>query len=160
MAQQPEYVNVDHISLTVRDMDAAKVFYADQLGMPVITDVEVEDKASGTPIYDMVHSKRRMVVLGPVGNVNLALISHPGDELQGEPILNLDRVGLTHYAFNVRDLPALVERMASFGIEPVARGFFRDPEGNLVQFEEPGQSDRINQHYVERNAKAGGTAAG
>jgi catechol 2,3-dioxygenase-like lactoylglutathione lyase family enzyme len=158
MADQPEFVSVDHISLTVRDMDAAKHFYADLVGLPVLTDVTVDDHASGTPIYDMEHRKRRMVVFERVGGVSLALISHPGDELQGEPIEMLDRVGWTHFAFIVRNLDGFMKRMESLGVPPVAKGFLRDPEGNLIQFEEPGDADRIKQGYDQRFQAESGAA--
>jgi catechol 2,3-dioxygenase-like lactoylglutathione lyase family enzyme len=148
----PQFETVDHISITVRDMDAARHFYADQVGLGVVSDVTVDDHASGGAIYDKPHSKRRMIVFERVGGVTLALISHPGDDLRGEPIEMLDQIGLTHFAFTVRDLPGFVARMESMGVKPVAKGFFRDPDGNLVQFEEPGDADRIKAQYDERAA--------
>ena len=42
--------------------------------------------------------------------------------------------------------------MESMGVKTVAKGFFRDPDGNLIQFEEPGDADRIKQQYNQRAA--------
>jgi catechol 2,3-dioxygenase-like lactoylglutathione lyase family enzyme len=139
MATQPEYTEVDHISITVRDAEAAKHFYADVLGIPVVTDIEFDDSAP-TPydgLHDAKHATRRRVIVGPIGGVHLVLIGHPGDELQGESRDKLDRVGVSHIAINVRDLQGLIERASSFGVAPVAPGFFQDPDGNLIQIESP-----------------------
>ena len=72
-------------------------------------------------------------------------------------IENLDQVGLTHFAFTVRDLDGFVDRMESMGVKPVAKGFFRDPDGNLIQFEGPGDADRIKQQYNQRAAAGSGS---
>ena len=153
MADAPEYLAVDHISITVSDIEASMRFYVEQLGMPVMTDVETSDKTSNDsryrPLYDAAHSMRRLVVLGPVGGVKIALIAHPGDSLQGEGDPLLDRVGLNHYALTVRDLPALFERMKSFGVEPAAQGYFRDPDGNLIQFEAPNEGQEHLQAWID-----------
>lgn len=165
---ESEFVAVDHITITVQDLDTVKHFYSELLGLRVLTDVtvdglttfggfavqdgkvvEVGTSSDGT-VYDSPHGKRRMVVFERIGGVSLSLVSHPGDELQGAPADKLDRLGYTHLAFDVRDLDAFVARMRSLGIEPVAPGFFRDPEGNLVQIQESGHADRIHQLYRER----------
>jgi catechol 2,3-dioxygenase-like lactoylglutathione lyase family enzyme len=160
MTGLPNYMAVDHISITVSDMQASKRFYIDQLGLPVVSDVETADKVSNDeryqPLYDAKHTMRQLVVLGPVGDVKIALIGHPGDSLQGAADPMLDRVGLNHFALTVEDLPGLVERMASFGVEPVAAGYFMDPDGNLIQFEAPGEGDAHHQAWVERGRAAAG----
>jgi catechol 2,3-dioxygenase-like lactoylglutathione lyase family enzyme len=139
MAASPQYSNISHISLTVRDVEASKRFYGEQLGLPVHSDTERPDHVTPNPAYDGLyhapHDRRRQVVLGPVGGVSIALIGHPGDELQGSPVPKLDQVGLSHFALHVDDLPGLIARMASFDVHPVAQGYFQDPDGNLVQLE-------------------------
>ena len=154
MADAPEYLSVDHISITVTDMDASVRFYAEQLGLPVKADVTVDDKVSNNPeyrpLYNASHPQRRLVMLGPVSGATIALIAHPGDDLQGEASPKLDAVGLNHFALTVRDLPGLVARMRSFGVEPVAQGYFADPDGNLIQFEGPGESTQHKDDYLTR----------
>jgi catechol 2,3-dioxygenase-like lactoylglutathione lyase family enzyme len=165
---RPEFVAVDHVTITVADIDRAKHFYSDVVGLRVITDVTVEGettyggfavrdgdvvelgRVSDGAAYDRPHAVRRMVVFERIGGVSLTLITHPGDELLGQPAIKLDRLGYTHLAFDVRDLGTFVSRMRAHGVEPVAPGFFPDPEGNLIQVQETGHADRIHQLYRER----------
>ena len=167
-----DFVAVDHVTITVADMDRAKHFYSEIVGLRVITDVTVEGQtsyggfavqegevvevapASDGTAYDRPHAVRRMVVFERIGGVSLSLITHPGDRLLGEPATKLDRLGYTHLAFDVKDLDAFVARMRARGAEPVAPGFFQDPEGNLMQFQESGHADRIHQLYRERYGEA------
>jgi catechol 2,3-dioxygenase-like lactoylglutathione lyase family enzyme len=168
LAEHPDFVSVDHVTITVQDIDTVKRFYSDLIGLRVLTDVSVDGSttyggfaveqgqvvevavASNDSVYDQPHARRRMVVFERVGGVSLTLITHPGDELRGAPADKLDRLGYTHLAFDVRDLDAFVARMRSHGVEVVAPGFFQDPEGNLIQIQEVGHADRIHQLYRER----------
>jgi catechol 2,3-dioxygenase-like lactoylglutathione lyase family enzyme len=170
LGQNPDLVSVDHVTITVRDIDAVKRFYSDVVGLRVLTDASVDGattyggfaveqgqvvelaQASNHSVYDRPHARRRMVVFERIGGVSLTLITHPGDELSGAPADKLDRLGYTHLAFDVRDLDAFVARMRSLGVEAVAPGFFRDPEGNLVQIQQVGHADRIHQLYRDRYA--------
>lgn len=173
MEVQSDFVAVDHMTITVQDVDTVKHFYSELLGLRVITDVTVDGwttfggfaindgevvelgTSSDGTVYDAPHAKRRMVIFERIGGVSLTLVSHPGDELGGAPADKLDRLGYTHLAFDVRDLDAFVARMRSLGVEPVAPGFFRDPEGNLVQIQESGHADRIHELYRQRYATGG-----
>ena len=91
-----------------------------------------------------------MVVFERVGGVSLSLVTHPGDRVLGEPASKLDRLGYTHLAFDVRDLGAFTQRLRRLGVHPIAPGFYRDPEGNIIQVQEAGHADRIHQMYRER----------
>ena len=146
MSQATRFSGVNHISITVRDMDRSIHFYRDCLGLAMTLDTEVADRASATPAYVQKHAKRRMATFQiPEGPV-LALISHPGDALTGEGVL-LDQVGITHFSIVVADIAALNQHMASKGCPAVAPGFFRDPDGVLVQFEEPSHVKRAMEYY-------------
>jgi catechol 2,3-dioxygenase-like lactoylglutathione lyase family enzyme len=164
----PHFVAVDHITITVQDMDRVKDFYTKVLGLRVLTDVTVEGETtyggfavqdgevvelgptSGGAAYDRPHAVRRMIVFERIGGVSLTLVTHPGDQLGGEPAVRLDRLGYTHLAFDVKDLGVFTARMRSHGVEPLAPGFYPDPEGNLIQVQEAGHADRIHQLYRER----------
>jgi catechol 2,3-dioxygenase-like lactoylglutathione lyase family enzyme len=168
MAEHPDFVAVDHVTITVQDIDTAKRFYSDILGLPVLTDVTVDGTSTSagfavqgnevvilndpdeSPLQQSPHAVRRMVIFERVGGVSLTLITHPGDELPGSPADKLDRLGYTHLAFDVRNLDAFTTRIRSRGLEPVAPGFYQDPEGNLIQIQEVGHSDRIHHLYHER----------
>jgi catechol 2,3-dioxygenase-like lactoylglutathione lyase family enzyme len=167
-SDHPHFVAVDHITITVQDMDRAKDFYTQVLGLGVLTDVTVEGEttyggfavqdgevvelgpASSGAAYDGPHAVRRMIVFERIGGVSLTLVTHPGDQLDGQPAVKLDRLGYTHVAFDVKDLGAFTERMRAHGVEPLAPGFYPDPEGNLIQVQEAGHADRIHQLYRER----------
>ena len=166
--EHPDFTAVDHVTITVKDMAAAKHFYADILGLGVKTDVTVEGEstfggfaiqdgklvevvtASGGAVYDGVHGIRHMVVFERVGGVSLSLIAHPGDELTGTPSEKLDRLGYTHLAFDVRDLPSLLTRLKAQGVVESAPGFIQDPDGNLIQLQQVGHADQIHKLYHER----------
>jgi catechol 2,3-dioxygenase-like lactoylglutathione lyase family enzyme len=168
MSEESDLVGVDHITITVRDVEVAKRFYQDIVGLEIKTDVRVDGEttfggfavqngevvelatASEGAIYDGTHAVRRMVVFERVGGVSLTLIGHPGDELGGRPSEKLDRLGYTHLAFDVRDLDGFFAKARSRGVEPAAPGFLQDPDGNLIQFQQVGQSDRIHQLYRDR----------
>jgi catechol 2,3-dioxygenase-like lactoylglutathione lyase family enzyme len=164
----PYFVAVDHITITVQEMDRAKDFYTEVLGLRVLTDVTVEGettyggfavqdgevvelgRASDGAAYDRPHAVRRMIVFERIGGVSLTLVTHPGDQLGGQPAAKLDRLGYTHLAFDVKDLRAFTERMRAHEVEPVAPGFYPDPEGNLIQVQEAGHAERIHQLYRDR----------
>ena len=103
VAEHRDFVSIDHITITVQDIDSVKHFYADLLGLRVVTDVSVDGSttyggfaveqgeivelaaASNNAVYDRPHARRRMVVFERIGGVSLTLITHPGDELEGTP---------------------------------------------------------------------------
>lgn len=170
MGSESELVAIDHITITVQDMAAVKDFYERVIGLPVETDVVVEGEDTaggfalqgddmvelntdtGAPIFDQAHGVRHMVIFERVGGTGtrLTLITHPGDTLGGAPTDKLDRLGYTHLALDVRDLEAFTERVRMLGVEPAAPGFYRDPEGNIVQVQQVGHADRIHDLYRER----------
>jgi catechol 2,3-dioxygenase-like lactoylglutathione lyase family enzyme len=131
---------VEHVGITVRDMDASIAFYRDLLGLTMICDLEMDHDSSRTPgIYRGAHPRRRLVLFDTVTGPNLALNGHPGDDLGGQPII-VDDVGINHISLVTSDLEALTRHLTDAGIESRGRGWFVDPDGTLVQFEEPGHS--------------------
>ena len=170
MEEHPELVAIDHITITVQDMAAVRDFYERVIGLRVETDVTVDGEGtyggfalqdgevvelnmdSGAPIFDQAHAVRHMVIFERIGGTGtrLTLISHPGDTLGGATTDKLDRLGYTHLALDVRDLDAFVARLRASGVEPAAPGFYRDPEGNIIQVQEVGHADRIHDLYREQ----------
>ncbi len=148
-----EATGVTHIGICVRDMDKSLAFYRDILGMKVLGD-RPTDPTEGGRLHNYKHrrSARRWVSLAYSvgGTPTLTLTSHPGDEPDGGPIL-LDQVGISHFSFAVDDVKGLVEDLIAKGVElagPIesftnANGdirsvYVRDPDGILVQFNNPG----------------------
>jgi len=116
-----------HVSLTISDLDAARQFYGELLGLPEI--VRPEMGIRGTWYQ--------------AGSVQLHLIEPPGEmdapkaEGNGSPIAN-------HIAFEVEDYGATKACLEEAGLEVLGLGdvagqmFVRDPHGNTVEFIQPG----------------------
>lgn len=152
MAFSPKFRGVNHISVTVRDMEKSLTFYRDMVGLKVKADLPVTEKPRPPKEYRQQHKKRRTVVLSTGGGPDIALIGHPGSRLLGTGIL-LDDVGITHLALEVENLKGFVEHMRKLGVEEAGPGFFMDPDGILVQFEEPGEAARILEGHRQRSAE-------
>jgi catechol 2,3-dioxygenase-like lactoylglutathione lyase family enzyme len=140
MADDFEVQGIDHVGLTVRDMDRSVHFYRDLVGLELLVDYSMAQDPNRPPgLYHGSHARRRLVIFATGGGPNLALNSHPGDRLEGSPIL-LDGAGINHVSLTVTDLAALSRRMEAAGVESPGPGWFVDPDGMLVQFEEPGHA--------------------
>jgi catechol 2,3-dioxygenase-like lactoylglutathione lyase family enzyme len=150
MTSEFTVAGMDHIGITVRDMDASVRFYRDLLGLRLVCDVEVPHRSGKAPsIYGSPHDRRRFALLETGSGPKLALNGHPGDELPGEPIL-ADGVGINHVSLVVSDLAALTSRLTEAGVPSPGPGWFVDPDGTLVQFEEPGYSEAALPNLVAR----------
>jgi hypothetical protein len=98
-----------------------------------------QDPNRPSGLYHGRRSRRRLALFDTNGGPNLALNAHPGEDLPGEPIL-LDGVGVNHVSLIVSDLAALTEKLTEAGVPSPGPGWFLDPDGTLVQFEEPGHA--------------------
>jgi glyoxylase I family protein len=146
---------VTHIGICVSDMEKSLTFYRDILGMKVLGDRFTDPSESGrTNNYQQSRQTRRWVSLSYAegGAPTLTLTSHPGEKVDGRPIL-LDQIGISHLSFGVKDVKALAHELISRGVElagPLesftnSRGeirsiYVRDPDGILVQFNTPDSS--------------------
>jgi catechol 2,3-dioxygenase-like lactoylglutathione lyase family enzyme len=146
-------LNVSHIAIGVRDMDTSVAFYRDVLGMTVTLD-EIEEFGDGERFP---RTRRRGAYLrwdhdphAPFVVLDQQLSTDPF----GEPA-TLFQVGVHHVGFWVDDVDAVADRARAAGLEPMTRPanadtvaygeapgrtvrtmFLRDPEGNVVQFDQ------------------------
>ena len=146
---------VSHIAVCVADLERSLHFYRDLLGLTVrlhtTQQMARRPGAESAEMYQLTRESRT------VANVYfddpdttepfLVLTSHPGDEVEGEPI-KLDQIGISHISFGVEDVRAYAEELVAKGV-PLAgtmadftndqgemRTFFvYDPDGILVQFD-------------------------
>jgi catechol 2,3-dioxygenase-like lactoylglutathione lyase family enzyme len=116
-----------HYSLAVADVERADGFYGDLLGLP-----QIERPNFGLP-----------GTWYQAGPVQLHLIETPqGVDVGSQP------PALTplaqHIAFEIPDYEAMRSRLEEAGVEMLATGsevgqiFVRDPDGNTVEFIQPG----------------------
>ena len=130
-----EFTGLSHIAFCVRDVDKSLAFYRDILGMKITKD-QIEDTSTGglTHTYKHQRNTRRTVHLGWGQDPFLVMTSHPGDQVDGEPI-KLDQVGVSHLSFSVNDVRALADELIAKGVE-IAGGIeaFGDAQGNVRTF--------------------------
>jgi len=159
---RPDYIpavpvkNVSHIAIGVRDLDRSLPFWTDVVGLHVNLDTEEEFTIEGEVV------RRRAVYLReregpdePFVVLDEQLTGTAGGA-SGAP-KRLFEVGVHHVGFWVDDIDAIAERARGAGIAIVAesgqRGadtagygeppggfvralFVRDPDGNVVQFDQ------------------------
>ncbi|MDP6981300.1 MAG: VOC family protein [Myxococcota bacterium] len=126
-----------HVSLSVEDLDAARRFYGDLLGLP-----EIERPDFGFP-----------GTWYQAGPVQLHLIETP-ESMRGGPEASTGGKGnpiANHIAFEIEDYAATRVRLEAAGFEVTGLGenvgqmFVGDPGGNTVEFIAPGgQLGRID----------------
>lgn len=136
----------DHVGITVADLDAATTFFVG-LGLEVegrmVMEGEFVDTVIGIP-----DSRSQIVMLRPPdGGTGLELSSFVRpDHEPGSPAAMSTELGLRNVAFQVDDLPAIVDRLAADGYGLVGgigqyenmwrMAYVRGPEGIIVALAE------------------------
>jgi glyoxylase I family protein len=116
-----------HFSLAVADIEKARAFYSDLLGLP-----ELERPDFGLP-----------GIWYQAGPVQLHLIQTPPGVDVGSQAAFLTPLA-QHIAFAIGDYAEVQNRLEAAGLEMLAAGaevgqiFVRDPDGNTIEFIEPG----------------------
>ncbi len=147
---------MSHWAICVRSMEASLGFYRDLLGFRVILDRMQDTTEGGLPyVYKNKHAQRRVVHLkcgeGEATPV-LVVTELPGDPPDGEAI-KLDQIGISHVAFTVPDVESLARDLVAKGGKTsgpidafhdatgrITTVYFVDPDGMLVQFDQPSAS--------------------
>ena len=146
---------VSHIAVCVADLDRSLHFYRDLLGLTVrMHTTQQMARRPGAESAEMYQKPRESRTVANVyfddpetTQPFLVLTSHPGSEVEGEPI-KLDQIGISHISFEVEDVRAYAEELMAKGVplagtledftsdQGVMRTFFvYDPDGILVQFD-------------------------
>jgi catechol 2,3-dioxygenase-like lactoylglutathione lyase family enzyme len=144
----------DHVTVVVRDLDAAKRFFA-LLGFEhdrsVVISGEVFSDYMGVPDIEADHVT--LVLAGAVPRAEVQLLAYrtPAPELN-PTIEQLNTVGFNHVCFAVDDLERELDRLRAAGIETRTkvlsfRGnklvFLRGPEGITVELSERDESGLV-----------------
>lgn len=141
-------LGVNHVALSVPDMDSALSFYCDQLGFEKLADT---GWPSGTEAADRIlgvaGTSARVCHIG-VGNLLIELFQFGDCEPQPQdpdrPVIDH---GITHIALAVTDLDDEYARLSkagmrfhcppeNVGIPGVRTVYGRDPFGNVIELEE------------------------
>ncbi len=116
-----------HISLAVDDVEAARHFYGEVLGLS-----EIERPDFGFPGAWL-----------QAGSVQLHIIGRPPSVDVGSPPPNATPLA-NHIAFEIEDYEGVKARLEECGYEVMGLGesvgqmFTRDPHGNMIEFIKPG----------------------
>ncbi|MDT0164175.1 VOC family protein [Actinotalea sp. AC32] len=142
----PRVIRFDHVGITVEDLDRATAFFVG-LGLEVEGTTFVEGDFIDT-VCGIANCRTEIVMLRtPDGaaRVELARFVRP-DAVPGSPTAMANELGLRNVAFEVDDLQAAVDRVASEGYglvggigeyEGVWRmAYVRGPEGIVVSLAE------------------------
>lgn len=122
---------LEHVNLTVSDLDAAARFYGELLGLK--TRWRREPDAAETPAIH-IGDDRSYLALFQADSAKAGRLDEP----------EYSRVGFNHVGFVVEDLDAKVAWLAERGIEteiehayePGRRAYFYDPDGIEVELVE------------------------
>ena len=137
----------DHVTVVVRDMDAAKRFFA-LLGFEhertVVITGDVFSRYMGVPGIDAEHAT--LVLAGATPRTEVQLLGYRAPSPRANPAVeDLHALGYNHVCFAVDDLDAEVRRLRAAGVETRTdvldfRGhklvFLRGPEGITVELSE------------------------
>lgn len=124
------FSKIHHIAIISSDYQAAKEFYVNKLGLPLIREVYRPER-------------RDYILTLLVGDVEVELFVM---ENPPQRVTNPEACGLRHLAFHVEDMDAAVAWLNGLGIEtePVRLDpftskrmtFFRDPDGLPLELHE------------------------
>lgn len=109
----------DHVTVCVRDLDAAQSFFG-LLGFEVDKSVVISGERFATYMgLDGIEADHvTMVVPGLSPRFEVQLLHYRRPEAQADPnIFRLDKIGFNHICFAVDDAEATVEHLRSNGVE-------------------------------------------
>ena len=125
-------IGFNHVSLNCRDVAAQERFYVKHFGF--------QRSRTFRP------GKPNQFVMLKLGSIRLEL--HPSDSANADQKGGEQAIGFKHLAFDALKLEPAIESLRADGIEPdpitdISKHipgcrvvFFRDPEGNLIEFME------------------------
>ncbi|MCB2073043.1 MAG: VOC family protein [Novosphingobium sp.] len=149
-----------HVALATADMDRLLHFYRDLLGLPLLSDGRIEpgDSPEFEKVVGLEATRVRVAQLG-VGNLRIEMFEYLEPIPDGlAPPRSCD-VGLRHIAFDVTDIDDEYERLKAEGVtflsSPQSIGnhgvrsvYLRDPDGNIVEFQEIFPGSPVDRSHV------------
>lgn len=138
---------VQHIAISVSDMEEALRFYSGLLGLEVMMDMELENDPAIEAILGVKNIRMRYVLFSGMGaRLNLLEFKRPKGENVARKLRPCDH-GIHHLAFVVDDVEAAYKELSAKGVEfispPQQTGLakanaMRGPDGVVIElFELP-----------------------
>ena len=144
--------SIDHVNLVVEDLNAMTTFYEAQLGLKLTKRVTISDDWIDETV-GLKGVKAEVVYLEPQSGPRIELIKYLHPPTPPKQVHPPHAHGIRHIAFRVDAIDELVERLSQNGVKffsavqsvpesqvTYAGGvrkrlvYFRDPEGNLLEF--------------------------
>lgn len=149
-----------HVALATADMGRLLHFYCDLLGLPLLSDGRMEpgDSPEFEAVVGLEGTRVRIAQLG-VGNLRIEVFEYQEPEPNPLELPRSCDVGLRHIAFDVTDVDGEYERLKAKGVTflsaPQSIGnhglrsvYLRDPDGNIVEFQEIFPGSPIDRSHV------------
>jgi len=155
LAQQPAsptatsgIKGIHHVSLSVRDLDRAALFYTRAIGLAEVRRYQVADKVPVEKKSGIPHVARNVVLLrGPNGQIELNQFDGAADK--PACAMPVQGPGITHVCYQAVVTSALYAKSKAFGGTIVSRGavpvdrgygiqyaYAKDPDGILYELEQ------------------------
>ena len=126
---------IDHIGIAVKDLEAAKRFYEGSLGLKVEHEETLRDMR---------------IAFVPVGEVNIELIEPMSEDGVIGKFIAKKGEGIHHIAYEVDDVSAVLEGLASQGMKLVDEVPRQGAHGKEVAFLHPKSSLGVLTEIVAR----------
>ncbi len=126
---------IDHIGIAVRDLESARRFYEESLGLKV----EHEESLG-----------EMRIAFVPVGNVNIELIESATEDGVIAKFIAKRGEGIHHIAYEVEDVGATLEKLKSEGIKLVDEKPRAGAHGKQVAFIHPKSSSGVLTEVVSK----------
>ena len=133
---------VQHIAVSVSDMEKALEFYRDLLGLEVMMDMELDGAPAIEALLDVKGLKMRYVLFGGEGaQLNLLEFRNPKGENMAKKMRAYD-LGIHHIAFRVDDVEDAYNELSAKGVDficpPQDTGLskavsMRGPDGVVIE---------------------------
>ncbi|MBI3989988.1 MAG: methylmalonyl-CoA epimerase [candidate division NC10 bacterium] len=130
---------VDQIAIAVKDLEQAKRFYGEVLGLPMVHTEVLEEE-------------RVKVALFKVGQVEIELLEGIGEENPVAKFLAKRGEGLHHISLEVEDLEGTLVRLEKAGVPLIDKVPRKGASGTMVAFLHPQGCHGVLIELVEKRA--------
>lgn len=131
-------IKIDHVGVAVRDLDAAKAFYARALGFPCIHEEANEEQGV----------REAMVAVGESGGC-MQLLSPLREDSPIGKFLDRNGEGIQQVAYTVTDVDAVADHLRSIGVRVLYKQAKTGTAGSRVNFVHPKDAGGVLIELVE-----------